>query len=93
MKIFVVILCLMLGNAMAKTVAIAENQSGGVIVLTDTPCKDKKTYFVYANNAEGKVNNGCWFIDENFIFILWSDGELRSYPFDMWKIKKKGNNV
>ena len=79
---------LLIGSAQAGTVAAMKNNAGGVIVLTDLKC-DKTSMVVYANTDKGKTAFGCWFVDENFVFIRWSDGEVRTYPFSDWTFKAK----
>ena len=75
-------------SAQAGTVAAMKNNAGGLIVLTDIKC-DKKSLVVYANTGNGQTAFGCWFADDNFVFIRWNDGEVRTYPFSDWTFKAK----
>ena len=87
MKRFLLALAL-IGAAHAGTVATMKNNAGGMIVLTDARC-DKKSLVVYANSDTGKTMFGCWFVDDNFVFIRWNDGEIKTYPFGDWTYKAK----
>ena len=79
---------ILVGYAQAGTVAMMKNNAGGMIVLTDVKC-DKKSLVVYANADNGKTMFGCWFADDNFVFIRWNDGETRTYPLTDWTVKAK----
>lgn len=81
-------LALVTSTAGAGTVAMMKNSAGGVIVLTDVKC-DKKSLVAYANANTGKTMMGCWFADDNFVFIRWNDGEISTYPFTEWSYKQK----
>ena len=91
MKKIILSLCLAIGIAQADTVATATNDAGGMIVITDVKCQNEKNLFVaytvMANSS--KTLMGCWTMDDNFIFIRWSDGDVRTYPFGIWDVKKK----
>lgn len=88
MKGLFLALVFLVTTASAETVAFMKNNAGGVIVLTDQKC-EKKMYVTYANANNGQTMFGCWFADENFIFIRWSDGEVKTYPFHDWTFKHK----
>lgn len=88
MKKLILSIFLVATTAGAGTVAMMKNNAGGVIVLTDVKC-DKKSNIVYANAGNGQTSFGCWFIDENFVFVRWNDGEVRTYPFSDWTFKTK----
>lgn len=88
------ILILMLATAAhADTVATAQNNGGGLLVLTDIKCKDKKSMVAYSTLPNARTGVGCWFIDDNFVFILWDDNDLRTYPFEIWDTKRKGKTL
>lgn len=80
--ILVILFCCSAANA--GTVATAVNTVGGIIVLTDVRCDGRKTLTAYTTNSRGNTMFGCWFIDENFVFIQWSDGDVRTYPIGIW---------
>lgn len=75
--------------AFAGTVATATNNSGGILVLTDVKCEGKNTLVAYTTSSMGNTLFGCWFLDDNFVLISWADGDIRSYPFGIWVMKKK----
>jgi hypothetical protein len=72
-------------------IAETPNQGGGSIALLDMECKAKDgTFVAYSYLKTGQSMLGCWTTDGDArVFINWSDGDLRSYPIDMFKIKKK----
>ena len=76
------------GFCNADTVAYMKNNAGGVIVLTDVKC-DKNSFIVYGNTKDGTTITGCWFLDDNFVFVKWSSGDLKTYPFTAWTFKQK----
>ena len=79
---------ILVSSAQAGTIAMMKNNAGGMIVLTDAKC-DKKSLVVYANAGNGQTMFGCWFADDNFVFIRWNDGDVSTYPFSEWTIKAK----
>lgn len=71
-------------------IAEMPNQGGGNISLTDIKCTTiKDTFIAYSNLSNGKSILGCWASDENNIFVMWSDGDLRQYPIGAFSMKKK----
>lgn len=83
------ILMLISAACFAETVATSENQGGGLMVLTDIPCKDKRTFVVYSQQPRTKTITGCWFTDDQFVHVVWQDGDFRSYSFGIWTVKQK----
>ena len=77
--------------AHADTVATSVNDAGGLMVLSDVKCSGERNLFVAYTvvPSSSRTLMGCWTMDDNFIFIRWSDGDVRTYPFSMWDIKKK----
>ena len=79
----------------AGTVATSTNDAGGMMVITDEKCAGEKNLYVAYSviPSNGRTMMGCWVMDDNFIFIRWNDGDVRTYPFSAWdiKTKKKGN--
>ena len=72
----------------ATTIATMKNEAGGLIVLTDSKC-DKNSRLAYGNDSSGNTVLGCWFTDDNFVFITWKDGSIKTYPFEIWTFKVK----
>jgi len=89
-------------HAGAAVVATLPNQAGGKIVLTDEECKyNGKVYEplrkAYNYGSTGDTNNGCWYLDDETIVIVWkhSDGSAttRRYPAVNFDVRKRGNNL
>ena len=73
-------------NASAAVVAETVNQGGGTIALTDAKCsKSPNTFVAYTYISSGQSLLGCWTSEGNRVFIQWNDGDLRSYPIDMFR--------
>lgn len=71
----------------AKTIGETNNGSGGKIVITNELCNDNKHYLAYSY-ANGQPNLfGCWVHDDSGIHIRWYDGDIRTYPYQYWKIQ------
>jgi hypothetical protein len=88
MKKLLLVLSLVCSFAHSETIATLQNGAGGIIVLTDVKC-DKNSRVVYSNDSGGNTWMGCWFFDDNFVFIKWSDGAIKTYPFNVWTFKNK----
>lgn len=73
-------------NAQAKPMLEANNNGGGKIILTDEYCNDKvhKLAFSQMNNTSTLL--GCWAGDGQFVHIRWYDNDLRSYPYNIWRV-------
>lgn len=66
------------------------NQAGGKIVLTTTPCSDKPNQsVVFSTTRSGDTIFGCWFGAENFVMIVWSNGEVSTFPGTSFTYRKK----
>jgi hypothetical protein len=80
--IVVVLFCVfaLLNVARADTVATLKNQGGGQIVLTDIKCRTMSGMVAYGTHPNNSTLFGCWFLDDIFVHITWSDGDTRSYP-------------
>ena len=80
-------------NVHAKGV-IAEviNDIGGSIALTDIKCTTiAGTFVAYSYAKNGQSILGCWSSDDARVFVRWSDGDLRSYPIELFNLKQKKN--
>jgi hypothetical protein len=89
----IMVLLLLSLNAHAKGV-IAEviNDSGGSIALTDMKCTTiAGTFIAYSYAKNGQSILGCWSSDDTRVFVRWSDGDLRSYPIELFNLKQKKN--
>ena len=57
------------------------NQNGRRIVLTETPCTGKVNQWVaFTQSSNAQTLFGCWFYSEGFAMVIWSDGDVRTYP-------------
>ncbi len=73
-------------NVNAAVVAEAVNAGGGSIALTDVKCTSiPNTFIAYTYISNGKSLIGCWAAESGRVFIQWNDGDLRSYPLDMFR--------
>jgi hypothetical protein len=85
-KLLVVIGLVMSLNVQAKAVVEAANQGGGKLVLTDEFCNDNQHKLAYSQTNTTSTLFGCWTGDGKFIHIRWYDGDLRSYPYEIWQV-------
>jgi hypothetical protein len=70
----------------AAVVAETVNAGGGTIALTDNKCTRIQNAFVaYTYVSSGQSLLGCWTTESSRVFIQWNDGDLRSYPLDMFR--------
>lgn len=73
-------------NASAAVVAEAVNDGGGRIALTDLKCTSiQNTFIAYTYISNGKSLMGCWTSESDRVFIQWNDGDLRSYPMNIFR--------
>lgn len=67
-------------DARAEAIAQIPNKSDGSIILFDrqgTCPKSMQT--VIARAKDGTTLIGCWFYADGFVFVKWSDGDVRTY--------------
>lgn len=81
------------GQAKSETLATIKNKSGGQMVLTDVKCSSKPGLVAYSASPKGGTLFGCWFYDDQYVFITWSDGETRTYPKSGWYFPKLGTTT
>lgn len=86
MKKHLIALLLACGLAHADTVATSQNEAGGMMVITDVPCKGKNGWYAYASARGSSTLFGCWWSDQTMVHITWDDGDVRSYPFGVWVV-------
>ena len=82
-------LLLACASVQADTVATANNRAGGTTVLTDVPCKKEGGFYAYSQVPTGNTQFGCWWSDDAMVHITWSDGDVRSYPFNVFVVNHK----
>ena len=76
----------------ADTLATAKNNAGGVFVLTDVPCKNGNGYHMYSQSNGNRTLFGCWWSDSSMVHVTYSDGEVRSYPLEIWEVNMEVAN-
>jgi hypothetical protein len=100
MKKLLLSLILAVSPVLADTVATMNNDGGGIMVLTDVPCKDGGGYHMYSQSPNYRTLFGCWWSDSSMVHVTWYDGEVRSYPLALWRVNlevarrmRKGTNL
>ena len=78
------VLAIACSPAMADIAGYLQNRSGGLIVLTDQPCKNNTSYIAYTQSPRSSTEFGCWSSDKIMVHVLWNDGDVRSYPLSYW---------
>ena len=86
MKKLLIALFLIAGSAHADTVATANNNAGGMLVITDIPCNNSSGWYAYASARTVSTLFGCWWSDQTMVHITWNDGDVRSYPLNIWDV-------
>lgn len=93
-KMLVLLLLCLSAHVSAEVFATQSNTAGGKIVLTDELCKHNgKTYDKlnksYTSLTAGYNTEGCWFVEDETIVIIWLDkGERMRYPIENFTINK-----
>lgn len=79
-KLLVVLLALASGAAHADIFAMAKNTAGGEIVLLTSQgnCKSGQLQ-MFARSGGGTISGGCWFFEKPYVYVTYSDGDLRVY--------------
>lgn len=86
-------LLLSLNVSAAGVIAEVINDGGGSIALTDIKCTTiAGTFVAYSYIKNGQSMLGCWSSDDTRVFVRWSDGDLRSYPIEVFHLKKQQKN-
>lgn len=93
MSRLLVALLLVIGVAQAEPIAETKNMGGGKIVLTNDKCTNSNAFIAYSVMPNQPTLTGCWANDDEYIHIKWSDGDLRSYPYNGWYMLNKKPNV
>ena len=87
-KILLALLIIFSYNSHADTWTTT-NDGGGQIVLTQTVCsQNKNTSVVFSQLNNAKTMFGCWFVTDGFVMVTWSDGDIRSYPIEIFTLKQ-----
>ena len=82
--ILVFVALLLVTPAKAGTWAVARNDAGGAIGLTDEDCPlgNKVGKLMFATNKSGKSIYGCWTsaVGDDFVYVRYEDGSFYTYP-------------
>jgi hypothetical protein len=84
MKKYLLALCFVSSLSFAKSLAWMPNQAGGKIIITDEICQSNGKTFKSLNRAflytqSGFTLEGCFYIEEELISVVWSDGTQMKY--------------
>ena len=94
MRYALLLACLLLNTpAEAKVLAESYNKGGGKLVLTDEACRQQGYRLAYSQLSGYQTILGCWSVDDSFVHVMWYDGDLRSYPLEMWILKNFKPNL
>ena len=86
-------------DATPPVIGFIRNRAGGQITLASESCSAKQgTSFAFIKDDGGKISlTGCWSMVGDDVVIVWSDGDVYSYPitaiqftpsFDEWYERK-----
>ena len=97
MKRLILIAALVAAPVFADSWAIL-NKSGGEIVVNDKPCPGyPKLRQAYNYGEGGRSMNGCWYIQDDMVKVVWDDGTTYAYPASSFYKKhtttKKGTSL
>lgn len=90
-RIFVFVMMMLPGLAMADEIARIQNKSGGDVVFTDEPCDDggMALYSIldpdFAGTVAAHVIFGCWFMagpDVGEVLVRWDNGDVTAMFFE-----------
>lgn len=95
MKTFAALLLLSVSVADAATIAVADNSTGGRIVLTSEPCDQSgPTLVAYTSTPGEQPSYGCWMFLRGAVYIGWKDiGEVLTYDPDAFRAPGPGDDV
>ncbi len=87
MKLAAIVLALVSAVASAKDVTIIgtlKTQAGGLITFTSVKgsCPDNQLVAYIRSNGGKVAITGCFSLVDDQLFVLWSDGDLYTYPMD-----------
>lgn len=69
----------------ANPMLFTKNLDGGLIVATDEPCYNTKTYKIYSYHHKLGVVKGCYVLNKSFINAKWQTGIDVSYSIEIFK--------
>ena len=73
---------------LAIILATSPNAVGGRMALTSEKCTED-SYIAFSFAENGDTINGCWFSEEEMVFIKWEDGTVKTYPAEKFTLTKE----
>ena len=73
---------------LAIILATSPNASGGRIALTSEKCNDS-SYIAFSFAETGDTISGCWFSEQELVFIKWENGTVKTYPAEKFTLTKE----
>ena len=64
---------------LAIILATSPNAVGGRIALTSEKCNES-SYIAFSFAENGDTVTGCWFSEQELVFIKWDDQTIKTYP-------------
>lgn len=91
MKLLFILCSLLSFQVNAKAVGELPNKSGGKIVFTDDSCKYyPKAMRMYTYAPSGGSNDGCWFIEDNMVVVVYED-DKKTYRYPLNQVLTPSN--
>lgn len=92
MNKLLLVLALLAPPVGASTIAVADNNAGGQIKLTDDRCDGQPDMrFAYATAPDGTYSAGCWQVLDDMIFVKYLSGKRRMYDILLFKLVPKAD--
>lgn len=85
--LIMVALALAAGSAQAEKWLEVTNKSGGKLILTTEPCRDKPALRAMMATAPNKPTIfGCWAYIAGEVHVVYDDGDRFTYPADAFTL-------
>ena len=77
-------------NALLLSIILATspNAVGGRIALTSEKCNES-SYIAFSFAENGDTISGCWFSEQELVFIKWENGTVKTYPAEKFTLTKE----
>ena len=74
-------------DARADVFATIPNKNNGEIILYDKPGNCPKGQLsMISRGGNGYTLFGCWLIAEDLVFVRYTDGDVRTYPAENFRL-------
>jgi len=77
---------------LAIILATSPNASGGRMALTNEQCTDT-TYIAISFAENGDTISGCWISQQDYVFVKWEDGTVKTYPASSFTLTKEAEEA